>query len=367
MPTENFAVHRRNAVGGVCILDLVGVLDDSAENPLMEAYRQADSEGNSIYLLNFQELSHATPAGMECLILLRIRVRDRHQRIGAMGFNARFRKIFEISRLNEIIPEYSDLEKAAAAVQVPKSHSIPQAPSMDDGEANNRWAVPIRKISLTDMPPEAMNLNVEGREATGPVRGFGSLWIKTYSIRLSKIAVSPVEVIRTWKDNFQSFWPPGTRIFTSGKAGLSVGNSALLNIKMPGGLIVAAGIRVIYADEISFSFITLQGHILSAWITFSAYDDRGTTVVNVRAFLRASDPIMEMALRYGGAAQEDAFWHYTLKAIAARFGAEGYVEQEDRCLDKHFQWPEVKNIRYNGLIRSHLQMPGYLRRKWSGH
>jgi hypothetical protein len=217
------------------------------------------------------------------------------------------------------------------------------------------------------MPPEAMNLNVEGRETTGPVRGFGSLWIKTYSIRLSRMDISSVEVVRIWRDNFQSFWPPGTRIFTSGKAGISVGNSALLNIKMPGGLIVAAGIHVIYVDETSFSFITLQGHILSAWITFSAYDDRGTTVVSVRAFLRASDPIMEMALRYGGAAQEDAFWHYTLKAIAARFGAEGYVEQENRCPDKHFQWAEVKNIQYNGLIRSHLQMPGYLQRKWSGH
>ena len=36
-----------------------------------------------------------------------------------------------------------------------------------------------------------MNLNVEGRQVVGPLQGFGQMWQKTYTIRLSGASVSP--------------------------------------------------------------------------------------------------------------------------------------------------------------------------------
>jgi hypothetical protein len=266
-----------------------------------------------------------------------------------------------------MIPVYQDLDQALAAMQKGDFAPHTQVPLPEIGEEDDHWARPLPLIRLDGIPPEAMNLNAEGRQTTGPVRGFGPLWLKTYNIRLTRMDISPEMVVRTWRDNFQSFWPAGTRIYSSGGKGISLGNPALLNLKMPGGLIVAAGIRVIYMDETSFSFMTVQGHLLSAWITFGASKVQGTTIVHVRALLRTSDPIMEMLLRFGGAAQEDTFWHHTLKAIAGRFGVEGYVEQENRCIDRHFQWPEARNIRYNGVMLSSFHMPVLLWRKWTGH
>ena len=51
------------------------------------------------------------------------------------------------------------------------------------------------------------------------------------------------------------------------------GEVALLNLAVPGGMTLSTGVRVIYADEESFSFMTPEGHMFAGMITFSAYDD----------------------------------------------------------------------------------------------
>ena len=55
------------------------------------------------------------------------------------------------------------------------------------------------KLPDTETPPDAINLNVSGRELAGPERGFGQLWRKTYRMRLTSADVAPQEVIRRWK------------------------------------------------------------------------------------------------------------------------------------------------------------------------
>jgi hypothetical protein len=125
---------------------------------------------------------------------------------------------------------------------------------------------------------------------------------------------------------------------------------------------------VIYADDESFCFISTEGHMFGGMITFSARRENGTTVAQVQALLRASDPLFEIANRLGLTTKpEDQFWQGALKNLAAYFGVEGQpVNQQAVLLDPSLQWSEVKNIWYNGGIRCALYMPVHWLRRQSG-
>jgi hypothetical protein len=225
-------------------------------------------------------------------------------------------------------------------------------------ETGSAWAAPVKTLKVGSLPSEAVNLNVEGRQLTGPLQGFGQLWQKTYRVRLSGVGVSPAEVIKVWKENFGQFWPEGNRFFGS-MCGINPGDIAVLNLAGPGGVtgpggmpLISTGVMVIYADDESFSFMTPQGHMFSAMITFSAYEDE-VTVAQVQALIRASDPVYEMSLRLGmGHKAEDEFWHGTLKNLAAHFHVDGQIEQQMVCLDPRVRWSDASNIRYNALLRT---------------
>jgi hypothetical protein len=221
-----------------------------------------------------------------------------------------------------------------------------------------KWADPVDRLRVPPLPKEAINVNTEGRRPTGPVRGFGSLWRRTYAIRLAGASATPAEVIQVWKERFASFWPPTGRFYGADKP-IEAGDVAMLNLAGPAGVTIAAGIRVIYTDDESFCFISAEGHMFGGMITFSAQSEDGTTFAQVQALLRASDPLFEIAIRLGVATKpEDEFWRGALRNLAAHFGVVGQpVNQQAILLDPSLQWSEAKNIWYNGAIRSVLHMP----------
>jgi hypothetical protein len=215
------------------------------------------------------------------------------------------------------------------------------------------WALGVQTLQVGAVPPEAVNLNVSGRRLVGPVQGFGKLWQKTYRIDLGDLKVPPSEVIKTWKENFQRFWPE-RNWFYGPLTGIAPGEVALLNLSMPGRLLLSTGVLVLYADEESFTFMTPEGHIFAAWITFSAAERDGRTIVQVQVLLRAGDPLYEMALGAGGHRKEDRFWQRTLVNLAAHFGAEGPgpVETTVVCVDRRRQWSNAGNVWHNAAVRS---------------
>ena len=219
------------------------------------------------------------------------------------------------------------------------------------------WAKPVDKLTLGAVPSGAINLNVTGRHVTGPLKGFGQLWQKTYSVQLAGSDIGPEELITVWKTEFPNFWPDGNRFYgTVGQ--IEPGDVALLNISGPGGATISTGILVIFADAESFSFMTPQGHIFAGMITFSAHEDDGVTVAQIQALVRASDPIYEMGCRVGVAhKQEDAFWHGTLRALAARFGVNGVVQQRTTLVDPRMQWSAAGDIWHNAAVRTTLYAP----------
>jgi hypothetical protein len=161
------------------------------------------------------------------------------------------------------------------------------------------WAQQVSALKVSRVPTGGLNLNVEGRRAVGPLEGFGQMWQKTYRIRLAGANVEPREVIKTWKENFPQFWPAGNR-FYGPLTGIAPGEVALLNLAMPGGMQLSTGVLVLYADEESFTLMTPQGHMFAGWITFSAQEEEGTTVVQTQVLIRANDPLYEIGLRLGG-------------------------------------------------------------------
>ena len=228
------------------------------------------------------------------------------------------------------------------------------------------WAQPVDRMTVGDVPSEAINLNVAGRRPMSPLQGFGQLWQKTYRIQFTDSSVSPETLIEDWKVHFPEFWPSGNRFYGS-VSGVTPGDVVVLNVAGPGGMTLSTGIRVIYADDESFSFMTPEGHMFAGMITFSAYDEEDHTVAQIQALIRANDPVYELSFRMGfGHKAEDAFWHETLSNLATYFQTSGSISQRNVLVDKKVQWSEAKNVWQNAAIRTVVYMPVHLAKRLTG-
>jgi hypothetical protein len=220
------------------------------------------------------------------------------------------------------------------------------------------WAAPVDRLEVKHAPAEALNLNVQGRPLTGPLRGFGQMWQKTYTVRLAGATVTPQEVIAIWKAEFPNFWPSHSKMYL-GLAGVKPGAIGLINTNAPGNVpLMATGVMVIYADDESFSFMTPAGHPFNGMVTFSAHPDGDVTVAQVQVLIRAYDPLYEIGMRLGLLHYgEDQMWHHTLRSLAARFSASGASQQRNVLVDPRVQWSEAKNVWHNSAIRTALYVP----------
>lgn len=225
------------------------------------------------------------------------------------------------------------------------------------------------KLPDTYAPPDAINLNVSGKELAGPDRGFGQLWHKTYRIRLIGSPATPREVIGRWKANFSTYWPKGSNFYGS-RPGIEAGEVAVINLEGPAGAPIATGIAVVRADDESFSFVTPQGHIFAGIIHFSAYADNecGATAVQIVSLIRAGDPLFEIGARLGVLQrQEDDFWKKTLGKLAANFGVVGQpVELQTALVDRRIRWAAASNVWHNSAIRTTLYLPIHALRRLLG-
>ena len=218
-------------------------------------------------------------------------------------------------------------------------------------DAKQAWAQPVDRLRVGDLPTSAVNLNVTGRRLVGPVQGFGRLWQKTYQLAVD--GVDPQTLIAVWKSEFGTFWPAGNH-FYGPLTGIAPGEVALLNLAVPGGQLLSTGIMVIYADAESFTFMTPEGHMFAAWITFSAERAESGSTVRIQVLLRANDPLYEVMMAAGGHRKENAFWLATLRNLGARFDSSGEPGMEQVCVDRRRQWGRARNLRHNAALRSGL-------------
>ncbi len=235
------------------------------------------------------------------------------------------------------------------------SEPTPQPPSRDAAY----WAKPVSELKVGAVSSDAVNLNVEGRQAVGPLMGFGQLWQKTYRIRLGG-SVTPEQVVSAWKQNLPNLMPADSRFYPS-LAGVAPGEMVLINATLPGlpgGVPVSTGVRIIYADDVSFTVMTPAGHPEAGFNTFSAFEEDGVIVAQIQSLGRANDPIYELGYRLmGGAKQQEAIWHHVLGALAGLFGAKGQVEMQKVVVDPRLQWRYAGNVWHNALIRTVINLP----------
>ena len=224
------------------------------------------------------------------------------------------------------------------------------------------WAQPISKLKVSDAPTGAIHSNLDGRQVTSPLQGFGRLWRRTYRVRLSGVQTTPAHVVKEWKENLGKFQMPNNHFYPS-LAGVKPGEVVFIDSTLPvwpgspGIVPVSVGVLVLYADDEMFTVMTPEGHPVSGWNTFSAYEEDGSTVAQVQALIRASDPIYEFGYRFmGGEDAEDKVWIGALDALAAHWGVKGQVQVQKSILDPEIQWSEWKNIWRNAAIRTTLYL-----------
>lgn len=234
----------------------------------------------------------------------------------------------------------------------------PQAPTEAPQEAPpsrdaGHWAKPVDRLTAEGVADAGVD-SVTGKRVASPLQGFGQLWQKTFRVPLEGSTMSPQEVIVVWKERFATFWPNKGKFYAP-LAGIVPGEVALLDIApVPGSPVkFSTGVMVIYADDESFTFITPEGHMLSGWITFSAYRDGDVTVAQVQALERASDPFDELGLMFGGSRMNNTFWQETLRNVGRAMGApEPAVVSEVVCIDKRRQWRQASNVRNSITLRT---------------
>ena len=224
---------------------------------------------------------------------------------------------------------------------------------MNQPRDKGNWAKPTEALEVHEVEGDALNLNVEGRKLTGPLQGFGQLWQKTYRIPVAD--KTPEEIISIWKAEYGRFWPDGHRFYAP-ITGIRPGEVGLINAKS-GPTKLSTGVMVLYADDTSFTFMTPQGHPFAGWITFSAFEEEGTTYAQIYLLIRPNDPIYEVAFLTFGSRAEDQMWQHTLRELAAYLGTPGAVATEIVRVDRKRQWKNFGNIRHNSVARTSLRKP----------
>jgi anti-sigma B factor antagonist len=97
------------------IIDILGEINAFAEEPLMEAYSKAASNGTRSIILNFSGLDYMNSSGIGLLVTLLIRANRQKQRLLAYGLSEHYQQIFELTRLNEAISIYKNETEAVTA------------------------------------------------------------------------------------------------------------------------------------------------------------------------------------------------------------------------------------------------------------
>ncbi len=222
----------------------------------------------------------------------------------------------------------------------------------------DNWARPVSKLKVSEVPAGATNINMDGLQVQSPLQGFGSLWQKTFRVRLPGSKLSPDEVMSFWKQNFVRFQPEFNRFYPS-PLGVAPGEVMFIDSAVPlapntpGILPITTGILIMYTDENSFTVMTPEGHPESGWNTFTTYEEDGCAVAQVQSMTRATDPIYEFGFRFmGGAQMQDKIWTHMLRELARGLNVQAEVTVSRTCLDPGLQWSQVRNLWKNAVFRT---------------
>ena len=171
---------------------------------LARAFVQGITAAGNI-LLNLSGLEQMDVEGAGLLVMNGARAARKNIPVAACGLPEPYRDVFHLTGLDEAIVLYDNEEDALGGRNFRKISSDYADSGTSPPAAG--WARSGGLLSITDMPPEVMNINVDGRRISFPANGFGRLWDKRYRLHLNDPAIDPREIVALWRSEFPDFWP----------------------------------------------------------------------------------------------------------------------------------------------------------------
>jgi anti-sigma B factor antagonist len=96
------------------VIDIEGEISSFSEKALTEAYNTATSGNVRTVIFNFSGLSYMNSVGIGMLVTLLFRARRDGKNIVGYGLSDHYRRIFDLTRIDQVIPIYSSEETALA-------------------------------------------------------------------------------------------------------------------------------------------------------------------------------------------------------------------------------------------------------------
>jgi anti-sigma B factor antagonist len=106
MSGEKLTASVRQVSPFTCAIDMQGELSGFGESPLTEAYARAAQEKFHNILLNFGSVEFISSTGIGTLVTLVIRAQRENKKLAAYGLSDHYKKIFDLTRLDQVIPIY---------------------------------------------------------------------------------------------------------------------------------------------------------------------------------------------------------------------------------------------------------------------
>ncbi len=109
--------YKIRTINGNPIVDIEGEIRQTAETQLSAAFDQALAMQSNVVLLNFSGLTYMNSFGIGLLITLLIRAQRQETQLRVFGLHEHYREIFDLARLNEVIPIDEDEAQSLRAAR----------------------------------------------------------------------------------------------------------------------------------------------------------------------------------------------------------------------------------------------------------
>ncbi len=113
MRTRTFAVVR-HVQPGVSVIDIHGEMTAASEKELMQAYAQISAAQARTLILNLGRLEYMNSGGIGLLVMLLVRAQRQGQQVLTYGLNGHYRRLLELTRLNEAMQSFATEAEALA-------------------------------------------------------------------------------------------------------------------------------------------------------------------------------------------------------------------------------------------------------------
>jgi anti-anti-sigma factor len=100
---------------GAAAIAITGDVTAACEQELMSAHEQVTDSGAKLVVLDFTGMEYMNSGGIGMLVTLLVRCQRRQQKLVATGLTTHYRQIFELTRLDEAISLYDEIDQALAA------------------------------------------------------------------------------------------------------------------------------------------------------------------------------------------------------------------------------------------------------------